>query len=126
VSRAGRVTGPAGTDGAAAHAAAFERDPAAYALLAVLPGVTVEQRARMLLQLLAPSRIGWDAATRRTVDRVVRLLVLGLPARTAATVLLALRHQRANHKHVTRAARRRVRHRRRRRRAQAPDVPPRE
>jgi hypothetical protein len=31
VSRAGRVTGPAGTG----HAAAFERDPAAYALLAV-------------------------------------------------------------------------------------------
>ena len=100
VSRAGRVTGPAG----APHTAAFTPDPAGYALLALLPGVTGEQRARMLLQLLAPSRTGWDADTRHTVDRVVRLLVLGLPARTVATVLLALRHQRANRKHVTRAA----------------------
>ena len=36
VTRAGRVTGPDATD----HAAAFERDPADYALLALLPGVT--------------------------------------------------------------------------------------
>jgi hypothetical protein len=100
VSRAGRVTGPAG-DG---HAAAYARDPEGYALLALLPGVRAEQRARMLLELLAPSRVGLDAAARRTVDRVVRALVLGLPAHTVATVLLALRHQRVNHKHVTRAA----------------------
>jgi hypothetical protein len=100
VSRAGRVTGPDAT----AHAEAYERDPAGYALLAVLPGVRVEQRARILLQLLAPSRLGMDAAARGTVDRVVRLLVLGLPAPTVGAVMLALRHQRANHKHVTRAA----------------------
>ena len=108
VSRAGRITAPplrsaAGADDAA-HAAAYERDPAGYALLALLPGVRVEQRAWILLQLLAPSRLGMDAATRRTVDRVVRLLVLGLPAHTVGAVMLALRHQRANHKHVTRAA----------------------
>jgi hypothetical protein len=35
---------------------------------------------------------------------VARVLVLGLPATSVATVLLALRHRRANHKHVTRAA----------------------
>jgi len=100
VTRAGRVTGPDATD----HAAAFERDPADYALLALLPGVTEAQRARMLMQLLGPSRVGWPETTRRTVDRVVRLLVLGLPAPVVGTVLLALRHRRANHKHVTRAA----------------------
>jgi hypothetical protein len=100
VTRAGRVDGPDVTE----HSAAFERDPAGYALLALLPGVTEAQRARMLLQLLGPSRIGWPDTTRRTVDRVVRLLVLGLPAPVVGTVLLALRHRRANHKHVTRAA----------------------
>jgi hypothetical protein len=35
---------------------------------------------------------------------VARVLVLGLPATHVATVLLVLRHRRANHKHVTRAA----------------------
>lgn len=100
VSRAGRITGAAG----APHATAFERDPAGYALLALFPGVDADNRARVLLQVLGSSRVGWDAATRRTVDRVARLLVLGLPARTVGTVLLALRHRRANHKHVTRAA----------------------
>jgi hypothetical protein len=99
VSRAGRVTGPDATT----HAAAYERDPAGYALLSLLPGVRVEQRARMLLQLLGPSRLGMDAPARRTIDRVTRLLVLGLPARAVGAVMLALRHQRANHKHVTRA-----------------------
>jgi hypothetical protein len=101
VSRAGRVTGPAGAD---AHDAAYALDAEGYALLALLPGVSAGQRAWMLLRLLDASRTGMDAATRRTVDRVVRVLVLGLPAQTVGTVLLALRHRRANHKHVTRAA----------------------
>ena len=61
VSRSGRVTGP----DAAAHASAYERDPAGYALLSLRPGVRVEQRARILLQLLAPSRLGMDAAIPR-------------------------------------------------------------
>jgi hypothetical protein len=100
VSRAGRVSGPDATP----HAAAYERDPAVYALLSMLPGIRVEHRARMLLQLLGPSRLRLDPAARHTIDRVVRLLVLGLPARDVGAVMLALRHQRANHKHVTRAA----------------------
>jgi hypothetical protein len=58
----------------------------------------------MLLCLLDASRAGMDASARRTVERVTRVLVLGLPAHTVGTVLLALRHRRANHKHVTRAA----------------------
>lgn len=101
VSRAGRVTGPAGAD---AHDAAYAADAEGYALLALVPGAPVEQRAGILLRLLGASRTGMSAETRRTVERVTRVLVLGLPAHTVGTVLLALRHRRANHKHVTRAA----------------------
>lgn len=101
VSRAGRVTGPAGAD---AHDAAYALDAEGYALLALVPGVSAGQRASMLLRLLDASRTGMSAETRRTVERVTRVLVLGLPAHTVGTVLLALRHRRSNHKHVTRAA----------------------
>lgn len=101
VSRAGRVTGPAGND---VHDAAFAANPEGYALLALAPGATVEQRAGMLLRLLGASRAGLGAPVRQTFERVTRVLVLGLPAHTVGTVLLALRHRRANHKHVTRAA----------------------
>ena len=101
VSRAGRVTGPAGAD---THDTAYALDPEGYALLALLPGATNEQRAGILLRILGASRTGLSPAARRTVERVTRVLVLGLPAHTVGTVLLALRHRRANHKHVTRAA----------------------
>lgn len=101
VSRAGRVTGPAGAD---AHDAAYAADAEDYALLALVPGASVGQRAAVLLRLLGASRAGMGATARRTVERVTRVLVLGLPAHTVGTVLLALRHRRANHRHVTRAA----------------------
>jgi hypothetical protein len=101
VSRAGRVTGPAGAD---ADDAAYALDAEGYALSALVPGVPSERRAWMLLRLLDASRAGMSAEARRTVERVTRVLVLGLPAHTVGTVLLALRHRRANHKHVTRAA----------------------
>ncbi len=101
VSRAGRVTGPAGAD---VHDAAYALDAEGYALLALMPGASVGQRAAMLLRLLDASRAGMSADVRRTVERVTRVLVLGLPAHAVGTVLLALRHRRANHKHVTRAA----------------------
>jgi hypothetical protein len=85
------------------HTGAFTADPVGYALLALVPGTPAEPRARMLLCLLA-SWAGYDAATRDTLARVARVLTLGLPATLVVTVLLALRHRRANHKHVTRAA----------------------
>jgi hypothetical protein len=86
------------------HAAGYVRDPCGYALLALAPGVRTWQRARILLQLLSVSWASLDPQLRATLSRVVRVLVLGLPASHVATVLLALRHRRANHKHVTRAA----------------------
>jgi len=86
------------------HAAGYVRDPCGYALLALAPGVQVWQRARILLQLLSVSWASMDPQPRATLNRVVRVLVLGLPATHVAAVLLALRHRRANHKHVTRAA----------------------
>jgi hypothetical protein len=85
------------------HAAAFAADPAGYALLALLPGLPTDQRARILLRLLESSWRGLDAGTRDTLGRVVAVLVPALPATDVLTVLLALRHRRANHKHVTRA-----------------------
>jgi hypothetical protein len=86
------------------HAEAWTRDPEGYALLALTPGVLPWQRARILLRLLSASWAGIAPDVRATLDRVARVLVLGLPAEYVATVLLALRHRRANHKHGTRAA----------------------
>lgn len=86
------------------HVAAFGADPAGYALSALMPGVLPQQRARVLLRVLEASWAGFPAATRETVGRVARVLTLGLDGPLVATVLLALRHRRANHKHVTRAA----------------------
>jgi hypothetical protein len=86
------------------HTEAFRADPAGYALLALVPGARREQRARILLRLLGASWAELDPAARALLARVVRVLVLGLPATDVATVMLALRHRRANHKHVTRAA----------------------
>src|SRR5215467_3237490 len=86
------------------HQAAFTTDPVGYALLALVPGVHAWSRARILLRLLDASWVGLDDASRSVLDRVARVLVLGLPATHVTTVLLALRHRRSNHKHVTRAA----------------------
>jgi hypothetical protein len=86
------------------HARAYAHDPERYALLALLPGVRPWQRARILLQILGSSWTHLDAGARDTLSRVVAVLVPGLPATHGLTVLLALRHRRANHKHVTRAA----------------------
>jgi hypothetical protein len=99
VSRGGAVSWP----DEAEHAAAYRADPDGYALLALVPGVRPWQRARILLQVLGSSWSELDGQTRATLDRVVRVLVLGLPAAHVSTVLLALRRRRANHKHVTRA-----------------------
>src|SRR5262245_22289302 len=85
------------------HVAAFEADPVGYALRALVPGVRAQQRARILLRLLGASWAGFDEPSRATLGRVARVLTLGLDGALVATVLLALRHQRANHKHVTRA-----------------------
>jgi len=85
------------------HTDRHQRDPERYALLALLPGIAPRQRGRMLLRLLLASWAGLDDEARTTLNRVVRVLVLGLPATEVLTVLLTARHRRANHKHVTRA-----------------------
>jgi hypothetical protein len=85
------------------HAQAYARDPESYALLALVPGAALDQRARVLLRLLLESWANLDESVRATLARVVGVLVLGLPATVLTTVLLALRRRRANHKHVTRA-----------------------
>jgi hypothetical protein len=86
------------------HAAQYAADPSGYALLALLPGVRPWQRTRILVQILGASWDGHSPEVRATLGRVARVLVVGLPATHVATALLALRHRRANHKHVTRAA----------------------
>jgi hypothetical protein len=91
-------------DDEAWHVQAYHRDPETYALLSLMPGVTAAQRARVLLRLLLASWADLDDGVRATLARVVRILIHGLPGTDVATVLLALRRRRANHKHVTRAA----------------------
>ncbi|GAA3266327.1 hypothetical protein GCM10020218_003220 [Dactylosporangium vinaceum] len=86
------------------HAAAYRADPERYALAALTPGVRGGQRARVLLQLLTASWDGMAADVRATLNRVVRVLVLGLAPGDVLTVLLAVRRRRANHRHATRAA----------------------
>ncbi len=85
------------------HVAAFGADPLGYALRAVAPGVLPAQQARILLCLLLSSWARVDPVSLSVLRRVVGLLVLGLPAPEVATVLLAARRRRANHKHLTRA-----------------------
>jgi hypothetical protein len=85
------------------HAQAYALDPESYALVALVPGVHPDQRARVLLRLLLESWSGLDEGVRATLARVVRVLIHGLPATVITTVLLALRRRRANHKHVARA-----------------------
>ncbi|MFI5910848.1 hypothetical protein [Dactylosporangium sp. NPDC051541] len=85
------------------HVAAHLADPERYALGALMPGVSAGQRARVLLRLLTASWGGVEPGVRSTLNRVVRVLVLGLPPADVLTVLLAARRRRANHRHVTRA-----------------------
>ena len=79
------------------------RDPALYALLALVPEAQPWQRARVLLQILRASHASLDDGTRAVLGRVARVLLVGIPAEGVLTVLLALRRLRANHKHTTRA-----------------------
>ncbi|WP_432839142.1 hypothetical protein [Dactylosporangium sp. CA-092794] len=85
------------------HVAAHRSGPERYALSALVPGVLPGQRARILLRLLTASWDGVPADVRTTLNRVTRVLALGLPPADVLTVLLAARRRRANHKHVTRA-----------------------
>ncbi len=92
-----------GWDDAELHRAAYADDPEGYVLLALVPGVNTEQRARILLQALCSSRAGMDTNTRDVLDRAMRALLFGLPPESVVTVLLATRRLRVNHKHTTRA-----------------------
>ncbi|MCX4092339.1 hypothetical protein [Nocardia sp. alder85J] len=90
-------------DDAELHRAAYAADPEGYLLLALVPGVLPEQRARVLLQALSASRAGVGEETRRVLDKVTRAVLFDLPPGPVLTVLLALRRLRVNHKHSTRA-----------------------
>src|SRR5262245_42147189 len=77
------------------HTSAYTVDPVGYALLALVPGVPAQQRARVLLRLLDASWVELPADARATLSRVARVLTLGLPATVCVPVMLALRHRRA-------------------------------
>jgi hypothetical protein len=85
-------------------AAAYQRDAETYALAALLPGAPVARQARVLLTLLASSRVGFTDGTRATLTRVTAFLCAALPADVVLTALLAARRARTNHKHLTRVA----------------------
>ncbi|MFI1916314.1 hypothetical protein [Nocardia sp. NPDC020380] len=99
LSRAGALA----WDDAEFHRAAYTADPEGYALCALVPGVHEQQRARVLLRLLAGSRAELGAEVRDTLVKVTRALLFGLRPELVVTALLALRRTGANHKHATRA-----------------------
>lgn len=82
------------------HQSAYERNPEGYALSAIAAGIQTEQRVRILFQLLRASRAGMAKEVRRTLERVTGVLLAILPADRVLTVFLALRRDRANHKHT--------------------------
>lgn len=87
----------------AAHRAAYQQNPELYALLALAESVQDAERDRVLFQLLRASRRGFSKQVRRTLDRVVNILLAILHPDRVLTVFLALRRVRANHKHTSRA-----------------------
>ncbi len=97
LSRAGHLR----WDDEALHQEAYQSDPELYALLALAPDVQNWQRARILLQILRQSHRGLKQ--RQLLSQIAKLLLMALPTDISLTVLLTLRRQRANHKHVTRA-----------------------
>lgn len=90
-------------DDADLHRDAWQADPEAYALAALVPGVRQWQRARVLLRVLASSQAHLADPTRAVLAKVTRALLFGLAPEQAITALLAVRRMRANHKHTTRA-----------------------
>lgn len=87
----------------ALHRTLYERQSELYALLALAGGVQTVQRERVLFQLLRASRVGLDDNVRQTLDRVTRILLETLGADRVLRVFLALRRERANHKHARKA-----------------------
>jgi hypothetical protein len=85
------------------HAEFSTRDPELYALCALADHVGPAQQARVLFRLLGRSRQGLAVEVRDVLDRVAGRLLSALDADAVVTVFLALRHARANHRHVSRA-----------------------
>lgn len=85
------------------HDAAYRDDPERYALACLADDVLVEQRARVLFQLLRRSRKGLSGEVRKTLERVTAYLLSVLSPDRVLTVFLAVRRSRANHKHTQRA-----------------------
>lgn len=87
----------------AEHREAYRADARRYALSLLAEGVAHGQRARGLFQLLAGSRKGFSTELRDLLDRVVAILGAALPADEVLRVFLAVKRERANHKHTRRA-----------------------
>lgn len=85
------------------HQTVYTQQPTMYALMGVLSGVKSEQRARLLFQLLRQSRQDMTVDVRHVLDQVTSLLLAVLPADSVLTTFLAVRRERANHKHTRRA-----------------------
>lgn len=98
----GRRTADPAWDDEAQHRAAFDANPALYALSAADPLAVPAQRTRILFQLLERPRTEHG----RLHDRVTAVLLDALPPDDVLTVFLALRKRRANHKHTARWIRR--------------------
>jgi hypothetical protein len=85
------------------HDSAWQQDPELYALAGLSEDTADDQQAAVLFQVLRRSWAGLPESIRETCGRIVRVLLQRLSTERVLTVLLALRRERANHKHVTRA-----------------------
>lgn len=82
------------------HEEAYQQNPELYALGAVAPTISTLQQVRILFQLLRVSRQGMTVEVRQICDRVVKFLLAILHPDEIIKVFLALRRERANHKHT--------------------------
>ncbi len=85
------------------HQSAWEQNPELYALCSIASMVPHPQRQRILFQILKASHTSLTPEVRHTLERVSNILLAILPTEQVLTIFLALRRERANHKHTSRA-----------------------
>lgn len=90
-------------DDEAVHVAAYKKDPEFYALSALVEKVEPWQQIRILFQLLRTSRANVANSTSMLLEQISNLLMSTLHTDYVLKVFLALRRERANHKHTSRA-----------------------
>lgn len=85
------------------HESVYRENPELYGLMALRERVQPWQQVRILFQLLRSSRDQMSLTTRGLLKRITDYLQAILEPDQVVTVFLALRRERANHKHTRKA-----------------------